>query len=41
MRGPLVNFGPHYVRWRRGALERGDVAGGTAARRKPAPTVAA
>ncbi|WP_445149741.1 oxygenase MpaB family protein [Baekduia sp. Peel2402] len=30
--GPLREFGPHYVRWRRRALERGDVAGaGTAA----------
>lgn len=26
MRGPLAEFGPHYVRWRRRALERGDVA---------------
>jgi len=26
IRGPLANFGPHYVRWRRAALERGDVA---------------
>lgn len=33
MRGPLVNFGPHYVRWRREALERGDVAAGKASRR--------
>ena len=24
--GPLREFGPHYVRWRRTALERGDVA---------------
>jgi uncharacterized protein (DUF2236 family) len=28
--GPLRNFGPHYVRWRRRALERGDVAAGVA-----------
>ena len=27
IRGPLRNFGPNYVRWRREALERGDVAG--------------
>ncbi|MEX2196625.1 MAG: oxygenase MpaB family protein [Thermoleophilaceae bacterium] len=26
MRGPLRQFGPYYVRWRRAALERGDVA---------------
>jgi uncharacterized protein (DUF2236 family) len=35
MRGPLVGFGPHYVRWRRAALARGDVAKGTATRREP------
>lgn len=26
IRGPLREFGPHYLRWRREALERGDVA---------------
>ena len=26
IRGPLREFGPHYVRWRREALERGEVA---------------
>lgn len=26
VRGPLREFGPNYVRWRREALERGDVA---------------
>ena len=26
--GPLREFGPHYLRWRREALERGDVAAG-------------
>jgi uncharacterized protein (DUF2236 family) len=26
IRGPLREFGPHYVRWRRAALTRGDVA---------------
>ncbi|WP_205697091.1 oxygenase MpaB family protein [Conexibacter sp. SYSU D00693] len=26
VRGPLANFGPNYVRWRREALARGDVA---------------
>jgi uncharacterized protein (DUF2236 family) len=35
------NFGPHYLRWRRKAIERGDVAssdgrGGTTERRAPA-----
>jgi uncharacterized protein (DUF2236 family) len=29
LRGPLSNFGPVYVRWRREALRRGDVAGGS------------
>ena len=33
--GPLANFGPDYVRWRREALERGDVAAGRASRREP------
>jgi uncharacterized protein (DUF2236 family) len=33
IRGPLANFGPYYVRWRREALERGDVAAGKASRR--------
>jgi uncharacterized protein (DUF2236 family) len=41
VRGPLANFGPHYVRWRRGALTRGDVAGRTATRRESAPQAAA
>jgi uncharacterized protein (DUF2236 family) len=27
--GPLSNFGPSYVRWRRNALEQGEVASGT------------
>ena len=27
IRGPLAEFGPHYVRWRAKQLERGDVAG--------------
>jgi uncharacterized protein (DUF2236 family) len=40
IRGPLANFGPRYVRWRRPALARGDVAGGSAARREPAATAA-
>ena len=40
VRGPLANFGPNYVRWRREALVRGDVAGGTATRRE-APAAAA
>jgi len=31
--GPFRNFGPHYVRWRRRALERGDVAASTPAPR--------
>ena len=26
VRGPLNEFGPNYVRWRREALARGDVA---------------
>jgi uncharacterized protein (DUF2236 family) len=26
IRGPLSDFGPHYVRWRHKALQRGDVA---------------
>jgi uncharacterized protein (DUF2236 family) len=26
IRGPLREFGPHYVRWRHAALQRGDVA---------------
>jgi uncharacterized protein (DUF2236 family) len=26
VRGPLREFGPYYLRWRRAALERGDVA---------------
>jgi uncharacterized protein (DUF2236 family) len=29
VRGPLAEFGPSYVRWRREALARGDVASGT------------
>jgi hypothetical protein len=37
-RGPLSDFGPHYVRWRRAALERGEVAGGRVPER-PALTV--
>jgi uncharacterized protein (DUF2236 family) len=36
VRGPLREFGPSYVRWRRRALERGDVAG-----RAPEPQTAA
>ncbi len=40
IRGPLGEFGPHYVRWRRAALARGDVAGGTATRREPVATAA-
>jgi uncharacterized protein (DUF2236 family) len=40
IRGPLADFGPRYVRWRRGALARGDVASGSAARRQPAPSAA-
>ena len=36
IRGPLANFGPYYVRWRRAALERGDVAAGRASRREAA-----
>lgn len=36
VRGPLAEFGPAYVRWRRPALERGDVAG-----RAPSPGVVA
>jgi uncharacterized protein (DUF2236 family) len=40
IRGPLANFGPHYVRWRRAALERGDVASGSAARREQDVAVA-
>ena len=31
VRGPLREFGPYYVRWRRAALERGDVAAAGAA----------
>jgi uncharacterized protein (DUF2236 family) len=27
IRGPLSDFGPQYIRWRRAALARGDVAG--------------
>ena len=38
IRGPLANFGTHYVGWRRKALARGDVAGRTAARRDAATT---
>ena len=37
VRGPLRNFGPNYVRWRREALARGDVAKGAPA---PRPAVA-
>ena len=40
MRGPLVNFGPQYVRWRRAALDRGDVAGGAPSRREAPAAVA-
>ena len=29
VRGPLAEFGPSYVRWRRAALARGDVASRT------------
>jgi uncharacterized protein (DUF2236 family) len=32
VRGPLREFGPYYVRWRRAALERGDVARAAPAR---------
>ncbi|MDX6663830.1 MAG: hypothetical protein QOG68_36 [Solirubrobacteraceae bacterium] len=35
VRGPLREFGPNYVRWRRTALTRGDVAS-----RKPVPQAA-
>lgn len=35
MHGSPAEFGPRYVRWRRQALARGDVARGTAARREP------
>jgi uncharacterized protein (DUF2236 family) len=38
VRGPLRNFGPNYVRWRREALARGDVAREGSA---PAPRPAA
>ena len=38
IRGPLARFGPNYVRWRREALARGDVA---AAGSAPAARVAA
>ena len=41
VRGPLANFGPHYVRWRREALTRGDVAGRSATRRESATPAAA
>jgi len=44
IRGPLRNFGPHYVRARRAALERGDVASTAhppAQRRAPSESVAA
>lgn len=34
--GPLREFGPHYLRWRRAALQRGDVAA-PAGRSAPAP----
>ena len=34
-RGPLRQFGPRYVRWRREALRRGDVAGGQVAVEQP------
>ena len=40
VRGPLQEFGPRYVRWRRAAIDRGEVASGTAARRKPVSTAA-
>ena len=36
VRGPLAEFGPNYVRWRRAALARGDVAS-----RTPEPAAAA
>jgi uncharacterized protein (DUF2236 family) len=38
--GPLRNFGPHYVRWRRRALERGDVAAGAPEPRASEPAAA-
>jgi uncharacterized protein (DUF2236 family) len=45
IRGPLKEFGPHYVRWREKQLRRGDVAGRTPARREeeasPEPPVVA
>ena len=40
VRGPAANFGPHYVRWRRQALARGDVASGSAQRREPTAAAA-
>lgn len=35
IRGPLANFGPSYVRWRREALARGEVGSGAVTRRCP------
>lgn len=36
LRGPLREFGPHYVRWRSAALARGEVAAGRVVARPPA-----
>jgi uncharacterized protein (DUF2236 family) len=36
IRGPLAEFGPRYVHYRRDALARGDVASGSADRRRDA-----
>ena len=36
-RGPLAEFGPHYVRWRRAALQRGEVASGRVSERPALP----
>jgi uncharacterized protein (DUF2236 family) len=41
VRGPLKEFGPAYVRWRREALARGDVAGRRPAQQAAASHVAA
>lgn len=40
VRGPLREFGPAYVRWRRPALERGDVAGHAPVPKHASPSAA-